>query len=71
MPALPVAQMPGARQTGMARMALLAVELAQQADARLVLRKSALFTSKCLFTQCEHNEKCEQTVVTTRVLMHW
>ncbi len=39
LPAMPVAQMPGARQAGLARMALLAVELAQQADARLVLKR--------------------------------
>ena len=36
MPAMPVAQMPGASQAGLARMALLAVELAAKADARLV-----------------------------------
>ena len=39
MPALPVAQMPGASQADMARMALLAVELAAKADARLVLKR--------------------------------
>ena len=39
MPALPVAQMSGTGQAGLARMALLAVELAQQADARLVLSR--------------------------------
>ena len=39
MPAMPVAQMPGAGQAGLARMALLAVELAAKADARLVLKR--------------------------------
>ena len=39
MPALPVAQMPGASQTDLARMAMLAVELACKADARLVLKR--------------------------------
>ena len=39
MPAMPVAQMPGANQAGLARMALLAVELAAKADARLVLKR--------------------------------
>ena len=39
MPALPVAQMPGAGQAGLARMAMLAVELACKADARLVLKR--------------------------------
>ncbi len=39
MPAMPVAQMPGASQAGLARMALLAVELAAKADARLVLKR--------------------------------
>ena len=39
MPALPVAQMPGVRQTDLARMAMLAVELARKADARLVLKR--------------------------------
>ena len=39
MPALPVAQMPGARQADLARMALLAVELASKTDARLVLKR--------------------------------
>ena len=39
MPAMPVAQMPGAGQVGLARMALLAVELACKADARLVLKR--------------------------------
>ena len=39
MPAMPVAQMPGASQADMARMALLAVELAAKADARLVLKR--------------------------------
>ncbi len=39
MPAMPVAQMPGACQADMARMALLAVELACKADARLVLKR--------------------------------
>ncbi len=39
LPAMPVAQMPRARQAGLARMALLAVELAQQADAYLVLKR--------------------------------
>ena len=42
MPAMPVAQMPRAGQAGLARMAMLAVELACKADARLVLiRQSA------------------------------
>ena len=39
MPAMPVAQMPGASQADLARMALLAVELAAKADARLVLKR--------------------------------
>ena len=39
MPAMPVAQMPGANQADLARMALLAVELACKADARLVLKR--------------------------------
>ena len=39
MPAMPVAQMPGAGQAGLARMALLAVELARKTDAHLVLKK--------------------------------
>ena len=39
MPALPVEQMPGAGQAGLARMALLAVELAAKADSRLVLKR--------------------------------
>ena len=39
MPAMPVAQMPGACQADLARMALLAVELACKADARLVLKR--------------------------------
>ena len=39
MPAMPVAQMPGVRQTDLARMAMLAVELARKADARLVLKR--------------------------------
>jgi hypothetical protein len=39
MPAMPVAQMPGASQADLARMALLAVELACKADARLVLKR--------------------------------
>ena len=39
MPAMPVAQMPGAGQADLARMALLAVELARKADARLVLKR--------------------------------
>ena len=39
MPAMPVAQMPGAGQAGLARMAMLAVELAAKADARLVLKR--------------------------------
>ena len=39
MPAMPVAQMPGASQADLARMALLAVELARKADARLVLKR--------------------------------
>ena len=39
MPAMPVAQMPGAGQADLARMALLAVELAAKADARLVLKR--------------------------------
>ena len=39
MPALPVAQMPGAGQADLARMAMLAVELAAKADARLVLKR--------------------------------
>lgn len=39
MPALPVAQMPGAGQAGLARMAMLAVELAAKADSRLVLKR--------------------------------
>jgi hypothetical protein len=39
MPALPVAQMPGAGQADLARMALLAVELAAKADACLVLKR--------------------------------
>ncbi len=39
MPAMPVAQMPGASQAGLARMAMLAVELACKADARLVLKR--------------------------------
>lgn len=38
-PAMPVAQMPGARQAGLARMALLAMELAAKADAHLVLKR--------------------------------
>ena len=42
MPAMPVAQMPRAGQADLARMAMLAVELACKADARLVLiRQSA------------------------------
>ena len=39
MPAMPVAQMPGACQADLARMALLAVELAGKTDARLVLKR--------------------------------
>ena len=39
MPAMPVAQMPGTGQADLARMALLAVELAAKADARLVLKR--------------------------------
>ena len=39
MPALPVAQMPRASQADLARMALLAMELACKADARLVLKR--------------------------------
>ena len=39
MPAMPVAQMPRASQADLARMALLAVELAAKADARLVLKR--------------------------------
>ncbi len=39
MPAMPVAQMHGACQAGLARKALLAVELAAKADARLVLKR--------------------------------
>ena len=39
MPAMPVAQMHGTRQASLARMALLAVELARKADARLVLSR--------------------------------
>ena len=39
MPAMPVAQMHGASQADLARMALLAVELARKADARLVLKR--------------------------------
>ena len=39
MPAMPVAQMHGASQADLARMALLAVELAAKADARLVLSR--------------------------------
>lgn len=39
MPAMPVAQMPGAGQADLARMAMLAVELATKADARLVLKR--------------------------------
>ena len=39
MPAMPVAQMPGAGQAGLARMAMLAVELARKADASLVLKR--------------------------------
>ena len=39
LPAMPVAQMPRARQAGLARMAHMAVELAQQADAYLVLKR--------------------------------
>ena len=39
MPAMPMAQMPGAGQADMARMALLAVELAGKTDARLVLKR--------------------------------
>ena len=39
MPAMPVAQMPGACQADLARMAMLAVELACKADARLVLKR--------------------------------
>jgi len=39
MPAMPVAQMPGAGQADLARMAMLAVELAGKADARLVLKR--------------------------------
>ena len=39
MPAMPVAQMPRAGQADLARMAMLAVELAGKADARLVLKR--------------------------------
>ena len=39
MPAMPVAQMPRASQADLARMAMLAVELAGKADARLVLKR--------------------------------
>ena len=39
MPAMPVAQMSGASQADLARMALLAVELACKIDARLVLKR--------------------------------
>ena len=39
MSALPVAQMPRASQADMARMAMLAMELAGKADARLVLKR--------------------------------
>ena len=39
MPAMPVAQMPGTGQAVLARMALLAMELACKADARLVLKR--------------------------------
>ena len=39
MPAMPVAQMPRAGQADLARMAMLAVELAGKADARLVLSR--------------------------------
>lgn len=39
MPAMPVAQMPRAGQADLARMAMLAVELACKADARLVLKR--------------------------------
>ena len=39
MPAMPVAQMPRASHADMARMALLAVELAGKTDARLVLKR--------------------------------
>jgi hypothetical protein len=39
MPAMPVAQMPRANQADLARMALLAVELAGKTDARLVLKR--------------------------------
>ena len=39
MPAMPVAQIPGTSQADLARMALLAVELAGKADARQVLKR--------------------------------
>ena len=39
MPAMPVAQMPRAGQAGLARMSMLAVELACKADAHLVLKR--------------------------------
>jgi hypothetical protein len=39
MPAMPVAQMPRANQADLARMALLAVELASKTDAHLVLKR--------------------------------
>ena len=51
MPAMPVAQIPGACQADLGRMALLGVELAAKADARLVLkRRNARIRAK---TRCD------------------